>query len=476
MKKALPWLGADIFLVILYTITIQWLLSYYPTPQCTWDSFYYVKTSITHEHGIRPSGYAYFLDLLYAINPKIWFVASVQFSIYLIAIIIFLKSIKKTIDLQLSHYLILGAILCTEPIALYQNNSVLSDTLFSSCSLIAISSLLTYLSNLKYRYLIIHIIFVFICIEIRHIALFYPFFTCFILVIFTKGLRLKIISIISILAIFFGLYKWHTYQNKEHYGVSIYSAFSGWTHTNNTLYGLSQINIDPNTISNTDLRMMHVFFKNYMDTSGFKPESIGSGFLWDDKSPMNVLRMKWADSFKLDYNASWYYAAPYFHYYGMYLQKRFPMVYIKSYIVPNTKTLLMPAMGEMEIYNMVPYIDTALLHRYKITERAFWCDDIYNRDVNGYIKTSYRVILRLFICCSIFIALSWKKLGWLKYKKYITLILFTYCFYGLTLYSSWFMFRYLLPIYPLMLAIILLTFTTLLPQTLNTTKNDRQSI
>jgi hypothetical protein len=250
-------------------------------------------------------------------------------------------------------------------------------------------------------------------------------------------------------------------ENKKHYYVSVYSAFSGWTLANNALYALPYIHLDPSTIGNKDIRDMHRFFTTYMDTTSFKVdrEMVGSGFLWEDKSPLNVIRLKLIDSLHVDYNMSWYLCAPYFHYYGSYIIKHFPVAYYRAFIRPNMKTLVHPVVGEMDDYYITPFLEQTTLARYGLKEADVKCtEQIYRERINKYISRGYPVLLGIFGLTVIFFLVFYLRLSKNFIKAIATIILFITLFYAFTLYSSWFMFRYLLPVIPLMLVVIVMVW------------------
>lgn len=457
MKNTVSKYIPDLFLALIYFIAIQYILKYYPVPQFTWDSFYYVGVSITHEYGVRPIGYSIFLNILYYFSESIHFVALVQFFIFFICAVFFLKVLRRIFSFSTPAYLIMGLLILLEPASLYHANTILSDSLFYSFTMAAFGFLLYYLNTGRYWALLVHILLVLVCIELRYIALFYPFFSSGILLLFTRKNRVSLIGIVVFIAAFFLLQKMHIDYNKKRYGVPVYTAFSGWTHTNNALYALPRINLNPKFIENPDIRQMHAFFKTYLDTSSFVVHQVGSGYLWDERSPMNVIRKKYADDLNLDYNTSWYYSAPYFHHYGVFIQRNFPYEYVMSYMVPNLKTLLHPELGEMGDYFTTPFFAPVVLEHYHLVEsevKPF--RQIYKENINAGISKGYSILLLLFGVCSIVLLFYAKRLNKEELTTALTLISFVVAFYGLTLYSSWFMFRYLLPVYPLMICTIYL--------------------
>lgn len=456
MRKYILILIDLILLFVLYK-AISKVLYYYPLPQLTWDSSYYVDTAITNEYGIRPSGYSFFLNWVYDFNKNIHAVVWAQFAIYFLSAITFLKAVSATFKIPVWLYAFVGLLMVLEPVTLYHINNILSDNLFASLTLMAFALLLLAINKNNYIFLALHIITIFLCIEVRHIALFYPFFTC--IIIFFSQFRniVKLITIVAVLFTFNTLKNYHVNYNQQKFGVPVYSAFSGWTHANNALYALKRIKLDAKYIDNPDIKNMHAFFSTYLDTStSFVVTQVGSGYLWDDLSPLNILRNKLIDSTHVSYNQSWYTLAPYYHYYGMYIQKNFPYEYVMSFMYPNIKTMLHPHIGEMAQYNMTKYVSGKALERYGLKDEDRVCkEDIYPLQINPKLDYWYSKLLKLTATISLlFIVYLRKKFTKEDNLLIGTIICFLFSFYGLTLYSSWFMYRYLMPVFPLMFALI----------------------
>jgi len=451
-------LGIDIILLCILYKVFSIVLSYYPLPQLTWDSSYYIDTAITNEYGIRPSGYSFFLNWVYGFSKDIHAIVWAQFIIYYLSVITFLKAISATFKIPIWLYGVAGLLLISEPVALYHINNILSDNLFASLTLLAIAFLLLAVHKSNYIFLALHIITIFLCIEVRHIALFYPFFTC--VVIFFSQFRniAKLAAIILVLFTFKSLKDMHVAYNQKKYGIPVYSAFSGWTHANNSLYALKRIHVDAKYIDNPDIRNMHAFFSTYLDTTkAFVVTQVGSGYLWDDLSPLNIMRNKLIDSTHIDYNNSWYRLAPYYHYYGMYIQKNYPYEYVMSFMYPNIQTMLHPQYGEMGEYHMTQYISHKALERYQLKEEDRICkQDIYPINVNPKLEYWYSKLLKITAAFSL-LFLIYLRRKFTKEENLLigTIIFFLFSFFSLTLYSSWFMYRYLLPAFPLMFTLIL---------------------
>lgn len=466
MKNLIYRFRADIILAGLYLLLYYIVHYYYPTPQLTWDSFYYITQSMGEiKQNIRPTGYPYFLQMLYDIRTSINLVVWVQYLLHFLSVIILLHTLHRVVKLSTIVYLVLGILFISEPVALYYGFNILSDILFSALTLFWMSSLLLFIHTRKFLYLLIHTLVMLCCIQVRHIALFYPVFSALIIMFQLKGRFYAIISIVILLYSYSRLLNYNIQQNEQQHGVNVFSPFSGWTHTNNALYALPRIKLDPKFIKDDEVRNLHAFFANYFDTGDYRSLDPGSGYLWEQASPMNILRQRLQDSLQTDFFDSWFKMAPLYHKYGTYIQKNFPYEYIMSYMVPNLKTLYDPHDGEMGDFYATPYSpndDTARKWYYRKYEDFYCKEQVYQKHINDFNKKYYQVRLGLWVLLAIVAIAYRKRISTVTQRLLFTTGTFIFLFYLLTLYSSWFMDRYLLPIYPLQAAFIIITITGLI--------------
>lgn len=465
-RLQIPTLNLGLF--IIYALAVWCITHLYQLPQISWDSNYYIQMAFLNDFALRPSGYPVFLNFLYKFSQTLGFIVLVQAMLHYCAITVFLYALHKVFRFNNLMYVLLGLMLLLEPVALYHVNSILSDQLFASCTIMALATLILFLQGRKW-WLIVHIALVFICIEIRHIGLFYPFFTIAMIVVFTKGWQQKVITSVSILVLFFVLQKWHTHENLKKYGSGVFSPFSGWTHANNALYSLPYADVKAEDIKDDEVRAFQQFVEHCYDSTGYRDEQVGSGYLWVDKSPLNIKRARIIDSLRnhMDDNTawytSWYTLAPEYGHYGTYMQMHYPGAYIKGYILPNFKTLISPHIGEMADYYVTPIHDETMLSSYHHQPEDFDnARQLYKDYLNTWIELAYKVLLLLFVASGIGLLLRYKNFDQHQQAIVFALLAFTALFYGLTLYSSWFMYRYLLPVYTVMISAIVILVANVL--------------
>ncbi len=450
-------LKPDILLLLIFIGCVSLLTYCYPTAQLTWDSYYYLEIANDMKPSLRPGGYPFFLHILGSVYKSFSIIVISQYCLYFLSIWFFLRVLDYFFRFTTLQYILLGILFIVEPVGLYHCFNVLSDVLFSALTLGYIATLLLYTVKRSRWVFVAHLLCMFAAIEVRHIALFYPFFSFVLLLYFHRSFRLGLVYAVVIFGPYFLLNRYHVNQNEKYYKVRVYSPFSGWTHANNTLYGLHLMKLDTAEISDPEIKALHTYFTRYMDTSGYYPVSIGSGFLWDDKSPLCVLRQKMQDSLGITFVEAWYKLAPSFGKYGLYMQKHFPLQYIQGFMKPNTATLIKPHDGEMLNYYATPDMNKWILEWYHRKPSDFFArKQIYSEHINHWNTKYYQLKLALFILASVFLAMRFRRMGKTTLAVIIPLTLFVYAFYALTWYSSWFMQRYMIPVFPLEISVIFL--------------------
>ncbi len=126
---------------------------------------------------------------------------------------------------------------------------------------------------------------------------------------------------------------------------------------------------------------------------------------------------------------------------------------------PNIKTMLQPHTGEMDDYDVPGVTDSIVYKQYGVYGKDFSCiKQVYKESLNASISKWYTFLLYLLAAGIVLFLVVMKNMDKKQRNAVFTVLMFVAAFYGLTLYSSWFMYRYLLPVLPLMIA-----FAVILP-------------
>jgi hypothetical protein len=445
----------EFYLLCIYFIFVSIILACYPCPQINGDGGDYIYISANLQPGVRAIGYCYILKVLNHLFHSIYVIIGAQFLVYYFSIIFFLRTVSPLLNINGWKYYVLGTLLLIEPTTLYYCIFILSDVFFTAFTLLYLSTLFLYISKCKKMYFIIHLVLLLFCIEIRLAGLVYLVFSSLVFFIWLKDVRRSVVNVAILFFCWLCVYSFHLHWAKKVYGTAVYSSFSGWNSANDALYIQRHIKADTGSIRDPQTRQLYSYFSHYLDTCAIDPQPIGSDYLWVDKSPLNVLRRKWKDSLKIEDDAIWAALAPGFGKYGRYVQTHFPIAYIRWYMGPGLGSLITPHNEELQDYYVTPINDENLPKEYHIVAHCNY--QLYKNYLNKFNIIYYQVRLALLVLCMLLFLVFYRRFD-KKIKKYIfTILLFTSLYYLLILYSSWFVFRFLMPVFPLMDTVIFAT-------------------
>lgn len=452
----------DLLLLATYVLIVCVFKYYYPKACVAWDTNYYLDSAKNLHADIRPIGYGLFINLLYYIRESLGSIAVMQLGIYFLSVYFLLRTLRKYFNVHNWLFYLLGVAILLEPSAIYFANAILSDSLFASLTILYLATLIHYVMGRQKGYLALHGFLIYCCIEVRFIALFYAFFSIFICLVYIKERQFKVKGILVSLLCFLLGYVVNVVRNKIEYNIATFAAFSGWTQANNSMYALPDV---PKTITsnNEELNNLHSYIAGYMDTSSIRVEKITTDYVWSTQSPLNIIRQKVEDSIrlhhpdKLSFAITMFILADQYDKWGKYIQIHYPVAFMKYYVWPNTKTLITPENGEMDDYYMMQKLSDDNWKRYHTTEVEIKCrQDIYKDRINTLNTTYYHVRLVCFIVVSLILLLISMRLKREYRFLFHALIIFTAMLYGGMLYTSWFIHRYLLPVYPMMTIVVFL--------------------
>jgi hypothetical protein len=458
----------DRLLLFSYLVIVVVFKYYYPQACISWDTNYYLDASKNIHADIRPIGYGLFINLLYYLRETLNLISTAQFIIYFLAVRYFLRTLRKYYGIDGWVYYLLGLVILLEPSALYFTNTILSDSLFASLSILYIATLIRYVAGQQPKDLIWHGILIYFCIEIRFVALFYAFFSVFIFLLYIKGWQHKKKPIAVALGCFALGWSINVVRNVIEYRTPLFSAFSGWTNANNAMYTLPEV---PQTIhsGNKEIDELHSYISSYMDTSSITTERITTDYVWSPASPLNMIRQRLVDSLRafaperLSFAKTMFLLAPRYDKWAKYIQLHYPKAFYDRYIIPNSRSLITPDDGEMQDYYLMQQLSDNNWNRYHKGIELMKCrEDVYKQYINKVNIKLYHARLICFSIVSLLVLLTgiWMRNDWRRLLH--ILIFFPVAFYTGMLYTSWFLHRYLLPVYPLMTALLFLGLLVLI--------------
>jgi len=140
-----------LFIIIFYVLAFIILKYLYPYPDGISDSGGYVAAAISKVYdGYRPFGYSRFLILVHNYSSSISFLVFLQYFINVIASIFFIFSLKYFFTPK-NNYVFSGTLIVSlcSILTIYLTNSVLSDSLFSSLTILWVTFNMWFIRNQK---------------------------------------------------------------------------------------------------------------------------------------------------------------------------------------------------------------------------------------------------------------------------------------------------------------------------------------
>lgn len=468
MKRFINSYYHHLLLLAGFLVLVVIMQYFYPHPNISWDTEYYLQHSRTGKAGLRPIGYSEFLDYIYTFSTSLKAVVFVQYLLYYLSILSLLAVFNKIFGLKKWLFVLTGWLMLAEPTGIYHCIAIYSDLFFSTLTWFYLATLLYFIHTRKWLYLLLHIPILFLCLETRFISLFYPFFSILVIVFAMRGLILKVVCIALLFGTFKYSYNHYIRLNQETFGVPIHSAFKGWTLANNVMYALPRIHLAPKNIRAQHLKDIHEVMSDHVANSDYTVIPIATDYVWNPNSPLYTLLGRVQDSMRnagatISQYQDMFVLAPRLEDYGMYIQKHYPYEYLMGYMVPNVKTMVQPHDGEMGDYYVHPDMSDSTMMRYNITKEYVQCrKDIFKTTICGFNAKFYKYRLILFTLSMILLIVLWRHNTRPEGKALIITISFVALFMLMMLYSSWFMYRYILPVMPVMTVVVILGIRKLL--------------
>ncbi|MBW8688156.1 hypothetical protein K1Y79_27715 [Chitinophaga sp. B61] len=251
---------------------------------------------------------------------------------------------------------IIFALLILNPLWLYIANFVSSDALFTTFSLLWLTSLFWLLYQFNYKMLILHALVLGFVFSVRYNALYYPFISMLVILVTQGGWKAKVLRIAIVLlpVTWFILYTTMTF--KERMGVATFSPFGGWQMGSNALFMYAHVppqrdNVPKQFVTLHNITVKHMDSLNKLQQ---RPDGeLGIYYLWDEKAPLKLyLEQKYRKDSTTPYLKRWASVSPLYGQYGAWLIKQHPAAYLKYYIWPNFINYYSPPTEFLGIYNM----------------------------------------------------------------------------------------------------------------------------
>ncbi|MDQ0106853.1 hypothetical protein J2T02_001966 [Chitinophaga terrae (ex Kim and Jung 2007)] len=323
------------------------------------DSFAYIIAARDNESaGVYPIGYPMFLRLFSVFSRSDFALVTIQF--FLLQASLFYLFITVIIFFSLAKWArnCLFVLLICNPINLYLSNYISSDSFFLSLSLIWFTQLIRIIYKPETCLIITNSIVFFVLFVTRYNALFYPIIAIAAMFISREFLLKKIIGLaISIVLISAFIYS-VSISYERLCGIRQFSPFSGWQMANNALYAYRYVD----SIKRKDVparfmkldQMVRNYFDSTRDVVKHPVEQLKANtvYMWDPSSPLSI----YADSLtRIDSTAGrikrWAYVGTLYNDYGRTLIWKYPGMFLRHFIWPNSVKYYTPPAEFLEQYN-----------------------------------------------------------------------------------------------------------------------------
>jgi hypothetical protein len=328
------------------------LLKYlYPYPDFFVDSNNYVdwanrKLAISY----RPTAYSYLLGFLRDISTSATFVVTVQYLLFYFSTMFCMLSADYLYSIPRKLMLPLLIAIVANPMLLFQVNMISSDTIFASLTVTWFTLCMWIAKRGNMALIIAQVVALFLCFEIRFMAMFYPLVAIAAIIFSSSKWIHKAAGIgLTIFIILFAIEREKDNVEKAT-GVRIFSGFSGWQIANNALYCYKYIDIDVTDLPSAEMKVLDGAVKYFIDSVPTVPGDVSSSFIWDKHSPLKQYIIVTSRRTRVPYFTLWFTTSTLYNDYGWYIVKNFPMQFLQYYIIPNTKKYFYPEKEAMHDY------------------------------------------------------------------------------------------------------------------------------
>lgn len=326
----------------LFIAILIFLKMYYPYPQTETDSGNYILSAASGKiNGYRPYGYSGFLSFFHGFSSDVRFVLTWQWFVSFFSVTFFLFSVKFIFRLPRIAFYILCLLCILNPSTTFMDAYLMSDSLFVNLSLLFLTTCMWIVYNGSWAAIVANLILLWWCMDTRYIGLFYPVFSAAVLG-WALWKRFRWLSLAAGLLPLLMLYFYRSSaieKMKDEYGVETFSSFGGWQKANNGVAVLPYVKVDPNEITDPQIRAIHQLVRQFPD-SFFKTEDIiATSFMWTRNYPGKQCLSQYIQQTGTPYMKAWAYMGTQMDVYGDFLQSHYRMEYFKHYIIPNFKNV-----------------------------------------------------------------------------------------------------------------------------------------
>jgi hypothetical protein len=348
--------------IILYlaaaAIVIQFTIFKYLYPFASYihdDSFVYLRAAYENlTIHTYPIGYSKFLRLVSVFAKPDLVLVSLQYLMIHCSTLFLLFSILYFYKVGWITQALLFCFIVVNPLFLHLGNMVSSDGLFLALSMTWFALLLWIIYKPSNKIICWHAIVLFAAFIVRYNALIYPFIAMLAFVLSKLPFRKKVAGLGCGLLLCGWFVSLTMFQYKKLTGYWQFLPFSGWQLANNAMYTYQEVDsADRQPVPMQFRALDNKIRKLYDKYPNLRLEKASTSYMWTPQYPLVQYRdslFKIKDNSKLHF-IEWASMGPFYSSYGSYIIKKYPMHFLRYFVLPNSMKYFAPPVEYLEYYN-----------------------------------------------------------------------------------------------------------------------------
>jgi len=322
------------------------------------DSYVYLDMAYWNSPiNTYPIGYPKFLRLFSVFSTSDIVLILFQYLYLMAGVLLFLFTVYYFFRPAKITQVVLTSIMVLNPLFLYLANYVSSDALFTSLSLLWITSLLWLVRKKSIQLLLLHGFILFLAFTVRYNALYYPLISTVIILFSHQRPFFKFTGIASYIILLGCFIFYTTTKYREVTGIIEFSPFSGWQIANNALFAYRNVNTSAVKPVPDKFRELDKTVRTYFDTTRNAtrhPEETllaNTMYMWDPRSPLKKYEKKlFKNDSSLGSFKKWSTLGPLYSSYAGFLIKTYPTQFLEYYVWPNMLRYYAPPVEFLSTY------------------------------------------------------------------------------------------------------------------------------
>ena len=312
----------------------------FPYPFSFPDSGAYLLGASQNSFNIyRPMGYSHYLQFVHAISSSIHTVFWFTYLLHMLSALFLIYSIKYLWDLR-NKVLFYG--LCFFAVAaprfLFASNFIMSDSLFSSLTVLFLTFSIWLLYERKWYVIVILLALFMGLYRVRYSGMFYIFIPLYTLYMaYAKAPLAKRLLMLALpLVCFFIVFQQSKKEYYQQTGVNISSGFSGWQLINNASVLFPQAKgMSMTTFKDPVLKALHGFMQSVPDSIFNSRHTFATNYMWNKELPYKQFMFYYMDQTRQNYSLSWILCGDLYGQYAKALIAHYPWQFTRDFLLPS---------------------------------------------------------------------------------------------------------------------------------------------